>query len=335
MVYPDYIPTREVRLDRSFILESGSPLRIDYDLKASRSLLWAATGEPFPSITAIGRGAATGLPQTLTIPPTDLDGAWRDLDTNALIGAGAGEHTHSYTLTAAFIDAAGHVRKRVKLGPFSVPSGEEPVSIFDLLPLTTSEGEPILPPAGWEEIISEAISTTTAMAQDASAAAGQAAASAADASSSAAAALEARDELVGTVDVLTPLITEAMEMLAEARMTVQAAEFLFVDRGMVSGNVGLWSITTNAYVHMTLTGNVTLTLPTEPIPGRILTLVIAQDATGGHTVTIPDALAAYGVLPVPAADPNAVSEWHVVFDGVDWKVRVAGSNDLVPVEWEV
>ncbi|KUG58995.1 hypothetical protein [Nesterenkonia jeotgali] len=129
--------------------------------------------------------------------------------------------------------------------------------------------------------------------------------------------------------------SESAAVAEEIAGGVEAGGFLLDQRGTVTGALDLSDVARNHYVHLTLAGNVTVSLPSSPIPGRIITLVIAQDATGGRTLTIPDALSAYGVLPVPAQGANAVSEWHLVFDGVDWKVRVSGSDDMTPTEWSV
>lgn len=130
-----------------------------------------------------------------------------------------------------------------------------------------------------------------------------------------------------------PSVEVNADRAQEAAGLVEAAGFLLDQRGNVTGTLDLSDVETNVYVHLTLTGDVTVALPENAIPGRIITLVTFQDATGGHSITVPDALSAYGVLPVASAGPNEGSEWHLIFDGEDWKVRVAGSSDSTPAEW--
>ncbi|PRZ15132.1 hypothetical protein [Nesterenkonia sandarakina] len=142
-------------------------------------------------------------------------------------------------------------------------------------------------------------------------------------------------EAAGEAQSHAEAASQAAAMVDEIAGGVEAGGFLLDQRGNVSGTLDLSEVARNHYVHLTLTGDVTVALPESPIPGRIITLVMAQDATGGRSLTIPDALSAYGVLPVPAQGANAVSEWHLVFDGVDWKVRVSGTDDMTPTEWSV
>ncbi|WP_147107095.1 hypothetical protein [Nesterenkonia populi] len=182
-----------------------------------------------------------------------------------------------------------------------------------------------------EESASEAGSYAAEASQSLSAAqdaAGEAAQSAADAGDSAQGAAASASQASEASE-------SAQDSASQAQSLVEAAGFLLDQRGEVSGDLDLSGLEKNAYVHLTLTSDVTVDLPSAPIPGRIITLVISQDSDGEHALTVPDALSAYGVLPLPAQGGNAVSEWHLVFDGVDWKVRVSGADDMTPVEWSV
>lgn len=88
--------------------------------------------------------------------------------------------------------------------------------------------------------------------------------------------------------------------------------------------------------HVTLTGNVTLTMPTPPalISGTI-TLMLKQDATGGRTVTVRGARTSHGVAPVHTGTANTTDIWHLLWDGQGWTVLVGATSLSVPTGWAI
>ena len=88
------------------------------------------------------------------------------------------------------------------------------------------------------------------------------------------------------------------------------------------------------WAHITLTGDVTVTLPTLDAGHAVgWNLDFAQDATGGHTVTLIDAMTSYGVALIPAAAANARTVWGVLWTGEDWLAVEASSTIAVPTGW--
>ena len=70
---------------------------------------------------------------------------------------------------------------------------------------------------------------------------------------------------------------------------------LLDQRGNVSGTLDLTTATRNLIVHATMTGNVSVALPADPMVGHTITLELIQDVTGDRTLTILGAVTAYGV----------------------------------------
>lgn len=82
----------------------------------------------------------------------------------------------------------------------------------------------------------------------------------------------------------------------------------------------------------TLTGNVTLTLPTPvatPTRSGTITLVLIQDATGNRTITWPSSTTLKwpdGIVQQPAAAANSVSVIHLLWTGTQWLGLVGGKS---------
>lgn len=70
----------------------------------------------------------------------------------------------------------------------------------------------------------------------------------------------------------------------------------------------------------TLTGNVTLALPTpSPSASYTVTLLLTQDATGSRTLTLPAAaLSSFGVDPVLSTTAGATDLVHLLWTGAAW-----------------
>lgn len=132
-----------------------------------------------------------------------------------------------------------------------------------------------------------------------------------------------------------PSVAANAAVAQEAAELVQQAEFLLDQRGSVSGALDLSGLTRQSFVHATLTGNVTVTLPTAPVVGMTVTLELKQDSVGGRTLIVKNAVASFGVAVTLSTTPNALDEVHCVWDGVRWKVRVGGLSDSIPTSWIV
>lgn len=80
----------------------------------------------------------------------------------------------------------------------------------------------------------------------------------------------------------------------------------------------------------TLTGNVTLTLPTPvwtPAKSGTISLILTQDATGGRTITWPASVKwPDGIAQQPAGGPNTVSAIHLMWTGTTWLGMVGGKS---------
>ena len=79
----------------------------------------------------------------------------------------------------------------------------------------------------------------------------------------------------------------------------------------------------------TLTGNVTLTLPTPPAThSGTITLVTTQDATGGRTITFPASVKwTDGIVRQPALGANTTSVTHLLWTGQQW-LGMSGGNSF-------
>jgi hypothetical protein len=127
----------------------------------------------------------------------------------------------------------------------------------------------------------------------------------------------------------------ADQAVIDARGYAQVGAFLLDQRGDVSGTLDLSALTTQNIVHARLTGNLTVVLPSSPVVGQTITLELQQDATGGRTLTMPNAVAAFGVPITLSTAANALDEIMCLHDGVRWKARVGGLSDSIPTSWVV
>ena len=112
-----------------------------------------------------------------------------------------------------------------------------------------------------------------------------------------------------------------------------------VDLGDRTGALDLRRVSLGQIVRLRATGNVTLPADRRPtIPagqGGTVTLVIAQDATGGRTFAAPGMASAFGIAPVLSPAANAVDVLHLQWDGVRWVVMVGSQQLAIPASWTV
>lgn len=96
----------------------------------------------------------------------------------------------------------------------------------------------------------------------------------------------------------------------------------------VTGAVNLTAAAYPSTRLWTLTGNVTLTLPTpSALTSGTITLVTTQDATGGRTITWPAGIKwPDGIQRQPAAGANTKSVIHLLWTGVEWLGMNGGTN---------
>ena len=182
-----------------------------------------------------------------------------------------------------------------------------------------------------ETASSNATTQATLASTKATAAANSATAAANSATAAANSATQAETSKTSAASSATSASTSA----TTAQSLVQQAEFLLDNRGTVSGTLDLSGLTQQSFVHATLTGNVTVTLPAAPVVGMTVTLELKQDSTGGRTLTIKNAVASFGVAITLSTAANALDEVHCVWDGVRWKARVGGLSDSIPTSWVV
>ena len=130
--------------------------------------------------------------------------------------------------------------------------------------------------------------------------------------------------------------TSAQDSALAAKQAKEQGSQLLVQKGNVSGTLDLSTVTTNQIVHLTRVGNIVVNLPTSPIVGQTITLVMKKDATGtAYAFTLKNVITAYGVSITPSPAANALDEIMCFYDGVRWKARVSGLSDAIPTAWVV
>lgn len=230
MAYPAGVTTRNVSFGPAVILEDGTALDMQVTFKASRSLVWLATGSPLvtnPKDVA----SADQLEKVFALPVTDETG-YGDGAGNA-IDVSAGNHSHYYTATVLYLlpgqgnVPAKPVGKPVKIGPFVLPTGDgSTVDVDNLLPVDTGTGVTVAIPDTW--------STTLADAQ--------------------ATAQQAADMLAtkGAADGIAPLDSEGKlpEANVPDRLSVQGLNAAYVSSpaGIADGQVPTWDAATSTWI---------------------------------------------------------------------------------------
>lgn len=130
--------------------------------------------------------------------------------------------------------------------------------------------------------------------------------------------------------------TSAQASALAAEQAKEQGSQLLVQKGNVSGTLDLSTATTNQIVHLTRVGNIVVNLPTSPMVGQTITLVMKKDATATvYSFKLTNVITAYGVSITPSSAANTLDEIMCFYDGVRWKARVSGLSDAVPTAWVV
>lgn len=127
----------------------------------------------------------------------------------------------------------------------------------------------------------------------------------------------------------------ASDSIALMQSLAQSAENLMNQCGDVAGTINLTNLTKQSFIHCRLVGNTKVTLPANPTVGMCVNFEVLQNATGGYTFTFNNTVTSYGITSVISSTANSLSEVVCLWDGVRWKARVAGTNDAIPVGWNV
>lgn len=183
------------------------------------------------------------------------------------------------------------------------------VEVADAAPdLLAARDDAVAAKGDAETAAGQATSSASAAAGAASAAgtsAGAAAGSATAASGSATAAAGSASDASGSA-------AAAAGSAVTAASIVETAATLGGHQS-VAGNISLAAVTRNEILWWDLTGNVTVTaLPSAPLPGQTITLILKQPAVGGpYTATIKGVMVSFGVAPVLSTGANNVDVWHL------------------------
>ena len=114
-----------------------------------------------------------------------------------------------------------------------------------------------------------------------------------------------------------------------------SAKNLLDIRGNVAGTINLANLSKQSFIHCTLIGDVVVTPPENPIPGMVINFEVSQNSVGGFKFTIKNCVTSNGLTSIISTSPNALSEVVLLYDGVRWKARIAGTNDAMPIGWNV
>lgn len=152
--FPESIPTRQVRIPAGLHLENADQLTLHVEVEASRSLIWAGGLVDFvlkaKLATVVGEAGKEAL---LDLPVTDVAG-WRLLSGQAieLNPDDDMQYTHRYTMRAYHRNAAKDlVGDPITIGPFILPSGDEPVNVLDRIQAGSVPGLVVSIPDTWSK----------------------------------------------------------------------------------------------------------------------------------------------------------------------------------------
>lgn len=151
MAFPAGVVLRVVSFGSAIFAESGETIEMRVNIRASRSMVWLATGTPVVNLGA-SFTSSDGVDRVLSLPVTDQSG-WGD-GAGGAITLGVGEHTHSYTASVEYY-VAGIQRSTVTIGPFVLPAGAGVVDIDNLVPAGSTGGAVVSLPDIWSQQIAD------------------------------------------------------------------------------------------------------------------------------------------------------------------------------------
>lgn len=166
MSYPVGVITRVVNFGPAFGIEDAADIEMRVVLKASRNMVWVATGAPAISTSIAAQSDEDGE-NSVALPVTDQEG-WGDGRGN-LLDVSGGKHTHSYTASVTYWRNNKQL-SQVTVGPFVLPQGDDPVDIDNLLPVGGTGGS-ISIPDFWSDQVAAAAAAADAAEVSAAAAA--------------------------------------------------------------------------------------------------------------------------------------------------------------------
>ena len=134
-------------------------------------------------------------------------------------------------------------------------------------------------------------------------------------------------------DAVKAIWTARDSSLSKIEQTSQVGANTFRNKGNAS-SLDLSEEAHNAIVHATLTAAaVPVTLPSSPMVGHTITLILTQDSDGSRGVVINGAKTSMGQPITPSAVAGSTTEIQCFFNGQTWTARLAGSKDAVPSGW--
>lgn len=209
--------------------------------------------------------------------------------------------------------------------PFAARAGEiVDLSDYVLVPAVDASRQ-------WVERIPELIAAATALEDapqlvaDAETAAERAETAAETATSAAGAALTSRQAAETAADHATYTLADILAAVD----VVEVGQHVYVPERDVSGILDLSAETTRQpIIHLRLVGNITtVLLPSDPPPGRTITLILRQDSVGGRTIAWPTGLrAAWAAPPALTGTAGSIDMIHLLAVGPWWIVLPAASN---------
>lgn len=129
----------------------------------------------------------------------------------------------------------------------------------------------------------------------------------------------AADSTIPGLSSATPLTGTELFVLSQGGVTVNITAALLAARGILQtltfNAAQAWDVSQGNMGILTLTGNATLSAPTNLQPGSYL-LIVTQDATGNRTMSFASAYKwAGGFAPVLSTAANAIDILSFVSDG--------------------
>ena len=146
---------------------------------------------------------------------------------------------------------------------------------------------------------------------------------------------QAETAVTNAQNAATNVENTSAESIALMQSLAQSAENLMDQRGDVAGTIDLTNLTKQSFIHCRLVGNTKVKLPANPTVGMVINFEVLQNSTGGYTFTFNNTVTSFGITSVISSAANSLSEVVCMWDGVRWKARVAGTNDSIPVAWNV